>query len=148
MEGYGMIQSLEFLGTHPEYGHLLKKLKTRDGAWATVRRGLRLSPELRRGLPGTIAIAIVATAGRVIVPIAIQQLIDRSIAAEGVDVAAAVQFTLIALAAVLVTAMATASIQRLCEQVDGHGRRRQRSYDLSLAGSAFCLGRCISSLRD
>ena len=81
--------------------------KAREGAWSTVRRGLRLSPELRRGLPGTIAIAIVATAGRVIVPIAIQQLIDRSIAAESIDVSAAVQFTLIALGAVIITAAAT-----------------------------------------
>ena len=49
---------------------------TPPGALATIRRGLGLSPELRRGLGGTIAIALVATAGRVIVPIAVQQIID------------------------------------------------------------------------
>ena len=32
----------------------------------TVKHGLALSPELRRGLWGTIAIAVIATAGRVV----------------------------------------------------------------------------------
>jgi len=35
MEGYGMLGSLDHLGTHPKYGHLLKKLRNRDGSWAT-----------------------------------------------------------------------------------------------------------------
>ena len=39
----------------------------RAGAWRTIRRGIRLSPELRRGLPGTIALALAATAGKVII---------------------------------------------------------------------------------
>ena len=53
--------------------------RPRAGAWLTIRRGLRLSPELRRGLPGTLVLALIATAGRVIVPIAIQQVIDGGI---------------------------------------------------------------------
>ena len=59
-----------------------KKTKE-EGAFATVRRGLALSPELRRGLIGTIAIALVATAGRVIVPIAVQQIIDGGLTQDG-----------------------------------------------------------------
>ena len=47
-----------------------------EGAMTTIRRGLSLSPELRRGLPGTIAIAFAATGGRVIVPVAVQKIID------------------------------------------------------------------------
>ena len=35
MEGHGMLASLDHLGTHPKYGHLLKKLKNTDGSWAT-----------------------------------------------------------------------------------------------------------------
>jgi len=35
MEGYGMLNSLDHLGNHPEYGHLIKKLKNADGSWAT-----------------------------------------------------------------------------------------------------------------
>lgn len=54
-----------------------------EGAMATVRRGLALSPELRPGLAGTLALALVSMAGRVAVPIAIQQGIDRGIRAPG-----------------------------------------------------------------
>ncbi|MHC4181357.1 MAG: sialate O-acetylesterase [Planctomycetota bacterium] len=35
MEGHGMLGSLDHLGNHPKYGHLIKKLKNRDGSWAT-----------------------------------------------------------------------------------------------------------------
>ena len=34
MEGHGRVSSLDWLGRHPEYGHLLKKLKNPDGSWA------------------------------------------------------------------------------------------------------------------
>ena len=44
---------------------------------ARMRRGLALSPELRVGLAGTLALALVAMVGRVAVPVAIQQIIDR-----------------------------------------------------------------------
>jgi ATP-binding cassette, subfamily B, bacterial len=53
------------------------------GAVETVRRGLRLMPEFRRGLPGTFALALVATAGRVVVPIAVQQTIDHGLSGPG-----------------------------------------------------------------
>jgi ABC-type multidrug transport system fused ATPase/permease subunit len=49
----------------------------------TLRRGLGLSPELRTGLAGTLALAVVSTAGRVAVPVAIQQGIDRGLRVEG-----------------------------------------------------------------
>jgi putative ABC transport system ATP-binding protein len=74
------------------------------GAMRTIRRGLSLSPELRRGLPGTIAIALVATAGRVIVPVVIQQIIDGGFSGERVDITFVIQMTTIALIAVFVTA--------------------------------------------
>ncbi|SDY20248.1 putative ABC transport system ATP-binding protein [Geodermatophilus africanus] len=54
-----------------------------EGAFATLRRGLRMMPEFRRGLPATFALALVATAGRVVVPIAVQQVIDRGLAGPG-----------------------------------------------------------------
>ncbi|GIM75042.1 ABC transporter ATP-binding protein [Winogradskya consettensis] len=50
---------------------------------ATVKRGVALSPELRPGLAGTLVLAFVSMAGRVAVPIAIQQGIDRGIRAPG-----------------------------------------------------------------
>jgi ATP-binding cassette, subfamily B, bacterial len=54
-----------------------------EGAMATLRRGLRMMPEFRRGLPATFALALLATAGRVVVPIAVQQVIDRGLAGPG-----------------------------------------------------------------
>ena len=55
----------------------------REGAFVTLRRGLRAMPEFRRGLPATFALAVLATAGRVVVPIAVQQVIDRGLLAPG-----------------------------------------------------------------
>lgn len=77
------------------------------GAMDTIRRGLSLSPELRRGLGGTLLIAVVATAGRVIVPVAVQQIIDGGLAGDGADMAFVINMTLLALLAVLITAAAT-----------------------------------------
>jgi ABC-type multidrug transport system fused ATPase/permease subunit len=78
-----------------------------EGAMTTIRRGLSLSPELRRGLPGTIAIAFAATGGRVIVPVAVQKIIDGGLEGGSVDIGFVVLMTLIALVAVVVTAAAT-----------------------------------------
>src|SRR5439155_24795240 len=76
-----------------------------ESTWRTLRRGLALSPELYRGLAGTLVLAIVMTAGRVAVPVAIQQGIDRGLRAPGGPdlgvVAEVVAFT----AAVLVVAI-------------------------------------------
>ena len=49
----------------------------------TMRRGLALSPELRTGLAGTLGFALVSMAGRVAIPVAIQQGIDRGLNAPG-----------------------------------------------------------------
>lgn len=51
--------------------------------WGTMRRGLALSPELRVGLAGTLALAIVSMVGRAIVPVAVQQGIDKGLSAPG-----------------------------------------------------------------
>ena len=58
-------------------------MTTAEGTFATVKRGLALSPELRPGLAGTIALALVQMAGRVAVPIAVQQGIDHGVRAPG-----------------------------------------------------------------
>jgi ATP-binding cassette, subfamily B, bacterial len=79
----------------------------RPGAFATLRRGLSLSPELRRGLPLTVVLALIATAGRVIVPVAVQQVIDGGLGENGVDMSFVASMVLGALAAVAVTAACT-----------------------------------------
>jgi len=53
------------------------------GAWATLRRGVQVSPQLTDGLWLTLVLALVAATGRVVVPIAVQQTIDTGILAPG-----------------------------------------------------------------
>jgi len=78
------------------------------GAWQTLVRGISLSPTLRNGLPGTVALALIATAGRAIVPIAIQRTIDEGIGTSGgVDLVATGSIVAWAGVAVLVTAVAS-----------------------------------------
>ena len=79
----------------------------RAGAWRTMRRGLSLSPELGRGLAVTLALALAATAGRVIIPVSIQQVVDRSLTGSGTDMRAVALLLGLALLALLVTAAAT-----------------------------------------
>jgi putative ABC transport system ATP-binding protein len=57
--------------------------REQTGAWATLRRGLALSPEFRVGLPVTLLLALLATAGRVLVPIAVQQTVDEGLLGPG-----------------------------------------------------------------
>ncbi|MFA9446522.1 ABC transporter ATP-binding protein [Egicoccus sp. AB-alg6-2] len=80
-----------------------------EGAWRTLVRGISLSPELRVGLPGTLVLAFFATAGRAIVPIAVQRTIDDGLnpAAGGVDMLAVRNAVILAGVAVLLTALAS-----------------------------------------
>jgi len=50
-----------------------------QSAWAVLKRGLRETPELRSGLAFTLVMDIVAAAGRVLVPVLVQQIIDRGL---------------------------------------------------------------------
>ncbi|WP_233496187.1 ABC transporter ATP-binding protein [Geodermatophilus sp. TF02-6] len=78
-----------------------------EGAFATLRRGLAMMPEFRRGLPLTFLLALVATAGRVVVPIAVQQVIDRGLAGPGSpDLDLVRHLVLVCAAVVLLTAVA------------------------------------------
>jgi putative ABC transport system ATP-binding protein len=78
-----------------------------DGAFSTIRRGLALSPELRHGLPWTLVLALVGTAGRVIVPIAVQQVLDHGIGASAVDLSFVSRMVGAGVIAVLATAVST-----------------------------------------
>jgi ATP-binding cassette, subfamily B, bacterial len=80
----------------------------REGAWRTLVRGISLSPELRVGLPGTLVLALIATAGRAIVPIAVQVTIDDGLeAGTGVNLDAVLMTVALAAIAVLITAGAS-----------------------------------------
>ncbi len=53
------------------------------GAWRVLRRGVELSPELVDGLRLTVVFAFVGAIGRVVVPVAVQQTLDKGINAPG-----------------------------------------------------------------
>ncbi|GAA3823552.1 ABC transporter ATP-binding protein [Cellulomonas soli] len=53
------------------------------GVMATIRRGLQVSPELTHGWGLTAALAVLAAAGKVLVPIAVQQAVDGGVLADG-----------------------------------------------------------------
>ena len=75
-------------------------------AWSTLRRGLVFTPEITRGLALTLVLALVATAGRVVVPVAVQQTIDRGIRGpEGARPGLVVVLVLLAALGVLLTAV-------------------------------------------
>ena len=78
-----------------------------EGAFTTLRRGLRMMPEFRRGLPATFALALIATAGRVVVPIAVQQVIDRGLSGpDGPDMGLVTRLVLLCALVVVLTAVA------------------------------------------
>src|SRR5699024_11860581 len=54
---------------------------TDETALQTVRRGLALAPEALRGVWITLLLAVIATAGKVVVPIAAQSILDEGIIA-------------------------------------------------------------------
>ncbi|NVI90256.1 ABC transporter ATP-binding protein [Actinomadura sp. BRA 177] len=85
---------------------VLDTTSTTEGAMSTLKRGFLLSPEFRAGLAGTIALALVSTAGRVVVPIAVQQTIDKGLGGPGgPDIAFIRTAVLVCAGAVLVTAV-------------------------------------------
>ena len=88
-----------------------------------LRRGLAASPELRKGLAVTLALALVAGGGRVVTPVLVQQTIDRHLGGgtarlEGMLLLAGTGLVLILVAAWAARTtsqrLATASERALC----------------------------------
>ncbi|GAA4758890.1 ABC transporter ATP-binding protein [Nocardioides endophyticus] len=78
------------------------------GAIETIRRGVEVSPELKDGLGWTIALAFLAATGQVVVPIAVQQTLDRGInGSGGPDVSFTVMMGLAAAAAIVLASWAS-----------------------------------------
>ena len=81
---------------------------TPDGAIAVLRRALHTSPGLLRGVRTTVLLALFSAAGRVVVPVMLQQVLDRGVLApEGVQLTPVVIAT--SAAAVMVLAVMVAS---------------------------------------
>src|ERR1700754_2768758 len=49
------------------------------GTIVTFRRAFRIAPEFARGFGFTLFLAVLSTAGRVVVPVAVQQTIDHGL---------------------------------------------------------------------
>ncbi|MEJ7833139.1 MAG: ABC transporter ATP-binding protein [Nocardioides sp.] len=77
-------------------------------AMETIRRGVHFSPELKEGVWGTLTLAVLASVGQVIVPIAVQQTLDRGLnGSEGPDTSFTVLMGFAAAAAVVLTGWAS-----------------------------------------
>ncbi len=74
----------------------------------TIRRGIAVSPELTEGFRGTLALAVVASLGQVIVPVVVQQTLDRGLnGPDGPDVSFTVLMGVLAAGAIAVTSVAS-----------------------------------------
>ncbi|WP_028658784.1 ABC transporter ATP-binding protein [Nocardioides insulae] len=83
------------------------------GAIETIRRGITHSPELVRGIWVTLALAVIASVGQVVVPIAVQQTLDRGLQAEGgADVGFVLRTGALAAVAIALTGWASYAMTR------------------------------------
>jgi len=77
-------------------------------AMRTLARGIELSPELKDGFAGTLGFAVLSTLGRIVVPVTVQQTLDKGVNAPGgPDLRFTMGVALIALVAVVVTGVAS-----------------------------------------
>ena len=65
--------------TAPEHDRATGTTVSTDGALSVLRRGIAAAPELREGIGVTIALALLGAAGRVVIPVLTQQVIDRGL---------------------------------------------------------------------
>ncbi|GAA0987782.1 ABC transporter ATP-binding protein [Nocardiopsis tropica] len=87
---------------------LLSLHRSTDTAMGTVRRGLRLSPEFAKGLWLTLVFAVVATGGKIVVPVAVQQIIDNGLSGpEGPDLAFVARMVAVCAGLLVVTMVAS-----------------------------------------
>ncbi|MCK9901143.1 multidrug ABC transporter ATP-binding protein [Parafrankia colletiae] len=77
-----------------------------DGLVATAGRLRRLVPELTAGIRGTLALAALATVGKVVIPVVIQQTLDRGVGDDGADLGLVGTSVAVAAVAILITGFA------------------------------------------
>ncbi|OFE17705.1 multidrug ABC transporter ATP-binding protein [Humibacillus sp. DSM 29435] len=78
---------------------------TEMSTWATLKRGFVLSPELKKGIWVTVALAVLSTLGRVLVPFVVQRITDEGLLADGgPDLGSVAMYIGVALGGVVVTA--------------------------------------------
>ncbi len=78
------------------------------GGMETLRQGLRVSPELARGWVVTGLLALTMTGGRIVIPIAVQQTIDKGLTGPGgPDMSFVAWMCVLCMGGILVTAFAS-----------------------------------------
>ncbi len=82
------------------------------GAVATLTRGVRTAPELTRGAGVTLGLSLVGAAGRIVVPVLIQQAVDGGISGDRVDVGRVARLCIVGLVVVIVAAIAQREAMR------------------------------------
>jgi putative ABC transport system ATP-binding protein len=114
-----------------------------DAEWATqsrvepgetmaiLKRGWRASPELRVGARLTLVLAVIGAGGRVVVPIIVQQAVDRGLASDGVHPGTIAALGSLALVVVAITTVANRfTIARLARSSErALFRLRTRAFD-------------------
>ena len=94
-------EELMGLGTSVDSGDEISAIET-------IRSGLRFSPELGVGFGWTMLLALIGTAGRVVVPISVQQTLDKGVnGPHGVDVAFVAQMAVLAALAIVATGVSS-----------------------------------------
>jgi putative ABC transport system ATP-binding protein len=79
---------------------------SRWSAVETIGKGVRAAPALRIGFVTTLGLALVGAAGRVVVPVLVQQSIDRGLTPEGVQVDTVVRLSLVAFFVIVIATWA------------------------------------------
>ncbi|MCI9890035.1 ABC transporter ATP-binding protein [Micrococcales bacterium 31B] len=84
-----------------------------ESGFATVKRGLQLTPGMTQGLALTLTLAVVASAGRIVIPVAMQRVIDGGQVTTGTpNFGYIVQATIIAVAVLAATTAAQITTNR------------------------------------
>lgn len=82
------------------------------GTVSALRRALRLTPALRRGLRWTVGLAVVGAFGRLVVPVTLQIVIDRHILTpSGPDIGAVIRLGLLAVGVLTLATVANRAAQ-------------------------------------
>jgi ATP-binding cassette, subfamily B, bacterial len=85
---------------------------SREPAWRSLSRASVVAPTLRRGLGLTLLLALIGTAGQIVVPIAVQQVLDGQVlSTDVIDVGAVAASGAVAIAALLVAMVASRAAQ-------------------------------------
>lgn len=76
--------------------------------WQTLKRGVELSPELRKGIWVTVILAMASTLGRVLIPFVVQRTTDEGIlAGGGPDLHVVLRYVALAFVGVAITAVSS-----------------------------------------